>query len=627
MLVKTLLLLTTLATAPPPVFQSVMISAGATVDAAGYHYSYAVTNPASNNLDVGEVDIDLGNAFPASGGGGPQPCEFRQSDGSFLVTWLNCGDTFRPGQTTSDLTLQSARPPAVLDGVVEGDVWIGYIDLQPEGTDMSEEQTASLEAATTLRVPTIGPTPVQPGSFAHWDRWAADLTRAGQLGWITDATLLVTVQADVAAARQAVVARDRATAIAKLQAIMDLVQQAVPARCTSEGHALAYLNALDLKTRVAGTLPSPFESELTLAPPAATHAVGETATLTVTYRNVVDGSAIVGCPITFQVTSGPDSGLQHDVATDAQGAASLTITGKAVGVDQVIAYYVPIFPSLRTSAGAAALPPGAVQASVTWQGGPDLIVSTFTPPLLKSAPGRSFVVYETTANEGNLPAGASVTRYFLSAAWPVDPATATVVGQRSVPALAPGQESRVEALELTVPAGLQSSLYHLAACADADQAVVESNETNNCTTTNLAATMGVVGAERVNLPPDCSKARAVPDLLWPPDHRLVPITIAGVTDPDGDPVRVTVTGITQDEPTNGLGDGDTSPDGAGVGTAQPQVRAERSGTGNGRVYAISFRADDGKGGTCTGVVTVGVPHDQGKDANPVDDGQTYDSTR
>ena len=70
----------------------------------------------------------------------------------------------------------------------------------------------------------------------------------------------------------------------------------------------------------------------------------------------------------------------------------------------------------------------------------------------------------------------------------------------------------------------------------------------------------------------------------------------------------------------------TSPDGFGVGTPQAQVRAERSGTGNGRVYAITFKADDGKGGTCTATVNVVVPHDQGGSIVPIDDGQNFDST-
>jgi len=108
---------------------------------------------------------------------------------------------------------------------------------------------------------------------------------------------------------------------------------------------------------------------------------------------------------------------------------------------------------------------------------------------------------------------------------------------------------------------------------------------------------------------------------------VVPVTFTGITDPEGDTVTVTVIKITEDEPVNGLGDGDTSPDGFGVGTSQAQLRAERSGTGNGRVYAITLKADDGKGATCNATVNVGVPHDQGKGSVPIDDGQNFDSTQ
>jgi outer membrane protein assembly factor BamB len=126
-------------------------------------------------------------------------------------------------------------------------------------------------------------------------------------------------------------------------------------------------------------------------------------------------------------------------------------------------------------------------------------------------------------------------------------------------------------------------------------------------------------------PPTCTAAVARPAHLWSPHHQLVPIAITGVTDPDGHAVTITVTGVTQDEPVNGKGDGNTSPD-AVIQDGAASVRAERSGTGNGRVYHISFRADDGKGDSCTGVVTVSVPHSQKKGMIAIDDGQSYDST-
>ena len=121
-----------------------------------------------------------------------------------------------------------------------------------------------------------------------------------------------------------------------------------------------------------------------------------------------------------------------------------------------------------------------------------------------------------------------------------------------------------------------------------------------------------------NRSPECGVARAVPDRLWSADHQLVPVTIAGVTDPDGDPVTITVTGVTQDESPNESGDGNTCPD-AVLSDGAVQLRAERSGAGNGRVYAVSFSASDGRGGSCAGSVLVCVPHDLGQDPGPAAD--------
>ena len=133
-----------------------------------------------------------------------------------------------------------------------------------------------------------------------------------------------------------------------------------------------------------------------------------------------------------------------------------------------------------------------------------------------------------------------------------------------------------------------------------------------------------VVTEVPNEAPDCSGASASPDKIWPPDHSMVDVSIMAVTDPDGDPFSVMVTGIFQDEPVNDGGDGDTSPDGAGVGTDTAQVRAERAGDGDGRVYHIMFTATDAEGNTCSGEVRVGVPHD--KKDTAVDGGPLYDST-
>jgi uncharacterized repeat protein (TIGR01451 family) len=140
----------------------------------------------------------------------------------------------------------------------------------------------------------------------------------------------------------------------------------------------------------------------------------------------------------------------------------------------------------------------------------------------------------------------------------------------------------------------------------------DSNPSNNSASTTLT----------VNHNPVCTNLTAGPP-LWPPNHKLHTVTASGATDPDGNPLTTTITGVTQDEPLNALGDGNTSPDAfPGPASDQALIRAERSGTGDGRVYVLHVTVTDGLGGECTGTAAVSVPHDQsGRPA--VDSGQAY----
>jgi hypothetical protein len=132
----------------------------------------------------------------------------------------------------------------------------------------------------------------------------------------------------------------------------------------------------------------------------------------------------------------------------------------------------------------------------------------------------------------------------------------------------------------------------------------------------------VVHVVNANDPPSVSLARPTIACLWPPNHKLVPVGITGVSDADDD-VTITIDRVTQDEPTKGLGDGDTAIDAVINGNGTVLLRAERSGKGNGRVYHVHFTASDLEG-SASGVVTVCVPHDRNKSA--IDGGELFDST-
>ena len=144
-----------------------------------------------------------------------------------------------------------------------------------------------------------------------------------------------------------------------------------------------------------------------------------------------------------------------------------------------------------------------------------------------------------------------------------------------------------------------------------------------CTLSVSSRTEVVVGGGSA---PDCSGAAAFSGVIWPPDHKMVGVTIVGVAAPFTMPITIVVTAIQQDEAIAALGSGNTSPDGSGIGTSTAMIRAERAGPGTGRIYFISFSATT-SGGQCTGTVPVFVPHDQGQGFYPIDTGQRFDSTQ
>jgi len=104
-----------------------------------------------------------------------------------------------------------------------------------------------------------------------------------------------------------------------------------------------------------------------------------------------------------------------------------------------------------------------------------------------------------------------------------------------------------------------------------------------------------------------------PTSLWPPNHKLAQITasitVSDICDPHP---TVRLVSITSNEPDNGLGDGDTVDDiqQANLGTDDRsfQLRSERSGGGNGRVYTVTYEASDGSGNKTVRQATVTVSH-------------------
>lgn len=121
-----------------------------------------------------------------------------------------------------------------------------------------------------------------------------------------------------------------------------------------------------------------------------------------------------------------------------------------------------------------------------------------------------------------------------------------------------------------------------------------------------------------NRPPDCAGVTATPVELAP-DDRFFRTVALSATDPDGDEVTLTITGVTQDEPVRG-GPDKTAPDAeAGEVPDEVRLRAERRNGRDGRVYRVAFTAEDIFEARCTGTATVSVrkkPKDPAVDSAP-----------
>ena len=103
------------------------------------------------------------------------------------------------------------------------------------------------------------------------------------------------------------------------------------------------------------------------------------------------------------------------------------------------------------------------------------------------------------------------------------------------------------------------------------------------------------------------------DVLWPPNHKFV-MVCAEVTVDNGDAESaISLVSITSDESANARGDGNTGADirDASFGTPDRcfELRAERAGNGDGRVYEIVYCASDGSGNAVYDTALVRVPHD------------------
>ncbi len=664
----------------PPVFDNIVVNCSVAYDcpsgsACFYTYKYVESNPSTNTMTLDKIYIPVNDLMEDVIL--PQPIDFTKSPVAYSFhetytvqymeynftsessPWGYCiliSGLLKPG-TTSLLypdEIPSYKPPTIKT------LWLrpfirdiqhyvvalcNYRGIEPE--QMPLEESFAIDLSYIRKVPSLGPSPAFIGSFDHWDLFISDVSKSKDLGWVTDNNLYDSIYQRLTTGRQAAYDQNLTLVNTKLQEVIDLISQSNQSQRRDEFYYLVYYNALSLKDNI----PWPCEPKLTATPNYAKHALGEIHQIEATLINQSNGFPLSDEPLTMEVVDGPNAGVTEEVLTDSQGKAIFGYTGYAEGTDKIEVRTrrgefaekgvtsqetekskestksnkkIKTKKSSKEESDCQAWDKKVVGLFAEWEGYVDF-ATMLGPKVMDVNPGQRITLRAVVYNFGTVNSPQTTLRFLMAdKLFNSDPPPVTTeIGEMIVDPMEKGGEPFSCSQDVIIPQSITPGKYYFDACADPDDLIPEPTEWNNCASSIVSLILTIPTVE--NKPPDCSKAKPDKDILWPPNHKLENISIQGITDPENDPFTVTVTSITQDEPTNGLGDGDTSPDGFGVLTSNPQVRSERSGKGNGRIYQINFKAVDSKGGECNGFVKVGVPHD--KKDTPIDDGQNYDSTK
>jgi hypothetical protein len=113
--------------------------------------------------------------------------------------------------------------------------------------------------------------------------------------------------------------------------------------------------------------------------------------------------------------------------------------------------------------------------------------------------------------------------------------------------------------------------------------------------------------------------------LWPPNHKFHTISVAdcvAVSDSCGSALRAEFAWASSDEPIDSIGDGHHAPDILFDGCDRVQVRAERQGPKDGRVYKLGVRVVDSAGNRSESACTIIIDHDK-RGVVGADSGERY----
>jgi hypothetical protein len=126
---------------------------------------------------------------------------------------------------------------------------------------------------------------------------------------------------------------------------------------------------------------------------------------------------------------------------------------------------------------------------------------------------------------------------------------------------------------------------------------------------NTASKSAIINVQD-NIAPTISSVSPSKSILWPPNHKMVPITVNIISTDNCACIGVNckIISVTSNEPLNALGNGYTTFDWEIIGYNTVNLRTERSGTGDGHIYTITVESTYASGNKTRSKTTVSVPH-------------------
>lgn len=303
--------------------------------------------------------------------------------------------------------------------------------------------------------------------------------------------------------------------------------------------------------------------------PGSTFALG-TTTVTATAKDAAGNTASGSFTITVKDTTAPALTLPASATLEATSAAGAVATFSASAAD-IVSGTVAV--TLSKASG------------TTFALGTTTVTATAKDAANNTATGSfTITVVDTTAPVLNVPANLTLEATSAAGAVATFAATATdAVGASVSYSHAPG------------------SMF---AFGTTTVVVTAKDAANNTTSGTFTVTVKDTTA------PTITSLAVSSATLSPANHKMIAITVTAAATDKASAVTTKIVSVTSNEPDNGLGDGDTPGDIEITGPLTVNLRAERSGTGNGRIYTIVVEAKDASGNTSAKTIAVSVPKNQ-----------------